>query len=481
MIGAVDSWARLDPSRVALIDDSGYVWTYLELSTLARRANAWLARRGLAPGDRLATLAYGGAEQVALFFACQRSGVALVPLNWRLSAAELGAVVEDCSPRLVLFDEEFREAAEALGPRAEPLSCFAGLPPLSWPGAEPPEEAVPLILYTSGTTGRPKGAMLSTRMLRANAEQTAEGWGLDSGDSTVTAAPLFHTGGWNVLTLPLLLIGGHVTLLKRFDAARVAALAQAGRASVLFGVPTMLEALLLAGLSRGPRFVISGGAPCPKRVVDAYLDLGVSFRQGFGMTEAGPNCFRFPEGEERRKAGTVGLPMPGTEMRLTDEGGREASEGELWIGGPHLFSGYLGRPDETAATLAGGWVRTGDLARRDQDGFYRILGRKKEMYITGGENVYPGEVEAVLLAHPGVREAAVIGVPDERWGESSVAFIVPRAERPLTPQELRAFLDGRLARYKRPRELRFLDELPRNAMGKVLRPALRDLLRPGVC
>ena len=463
----IDGIERGPKDRVALFDDDDRACTYGDLAVLARRAHGWLVRRGLAPGDRIATLAYGTAEHVALFFACQRAGLTLVPLNWRLSAAELSAVVADCAPRALLFDEAFL-CASGLPCKTEPMANVGLSTQVPWTGDAPRPEATPLILYTSGTTGKPKGAMLSNRMIAANVRQTNAAWELGEGDSTVTAAPFFHTGGWNVLTLPLLAAGGSVTLLKRFDAAKIAGLAAAGRASVLFGVPSMLELLLAAGL-RGPRFVISGGAPCPERLIRDFLERGVALRQGFGMTEAGPNCFVFPAGEESRKAGSVGRPMPGTEMRLSDDG-------ELWIRGPHLFSGYLGRPAETAAALVDGWVRTGDLAAQDEDGCYRILGRKKDMYISGGENVYPGEVEVVLAAHPAVLDASVVGVPDERWGEAGVAFVVPKPERPLGPAELMAFLDGRLARYKRPREIRLLTELPRNSMGKVQKPELRALV-----
>ncbi|MBI5202500.1 MAG: AMP-binding protein [Elusimicrobia bacterium] len=465
MISRIESFPR---SRVALYDDEDRAHTYGDLSILARRAHGWLLRRGLAPGDRVATLAYGTPEHVALFLACQRAGVTLVPLNWRLSKPELDAILSDCAPRAILLDDAANNLSLGSDPRLKLSAEIGRSCQVSWTGDEPGPEAIPLILYTSGTTGKPKGAMLSNRMLAANVLQTNSAWELAETDSTVTAAPFFHTGGWNVLTLPLLCAGGNVTLLKRFDAARVARLAAAGRASVLFGVPTMFEALLAEGLT-GPRFVISGGAPCPEPLIRAYLERGVAFRQGFGMTEAGPNCFVFPAGSELSKLGSVGRPMPGTEMRLADDG-------ELFIRGPHLFSGYLGRPEETQAALLDGWVRTGDLAARDADGCFRILGRKKDMYISGGENVYPGEVEIALAEHPAVQDASVVGVPDAKWGEAGVAFVVPRPERPVDPAELMSFLDGRLARFKRPREIRVLDALPRNAMGKVQKPALRALL-----
>ncbi|MDE2291277.1 MAG: AMP-binding protein, partial [Elusimicrobia bacterium] len=430
--------------------------------------------------DRVAALAHNEAELVVLLLACRAGGFTLCPLNWRLAGPELSAVLGDFRPALLFHGAAFAEAsarlAAACGARRLSFCDFAdaraeqGAAPRA---GLPKDEAVPLVLYTSGTTGRPKGAMLSNRMLHANASLTLLGWGLGPDDATVSGAPLFHTGGWNVMTLPLLFGGGQVTLTAKFEAPRTAELLRAGRATALFGVPAMFQSLLAEDLgSWKPYFLVSGGAPCPAPLLDDFLGRGLVFKQGFGMTEVGPNCFCFPTPDVRRKRGSVGVPMPGTEMRLLDPDGREADAGELYVRGPHVFSGYLGRPEETAQTLVDGWVRTGDLAQRDADGYFYVLGRRKEMYISGGENVYPVEVEAALQAHPGVLEAAVVGVPHERWGEVGRAFVVARPGAAVSSDELAAFLDGRLARYKRPKEIRIRASLPKNAMGKVLKGAL---------
>jgi fatty-acyl-CoA synthase len=477
----VEFQALQRPNKIALAEDGGASYDYASLARESRRALEFLRAEGLKPGDRVAVLAHNSADMVLLFLACRAGGLTLCPLNWRLAEAELAAVLADFRPALLFYGADFTSAARGLA-----VAC--GARPLSLadhsraraatfdPGPRrdlPEPEAVPLVLYTSGTTGRPKGAMLSNRMIAANAVHTALGWELGPDDSTVNSAPLFHTGGWNVLTLPLLFAGGAVTLTAKFEASRTAALLRAGRATVLFGVPTMLQSLLAEDLKGSSlKFLVSGGAPCPAPIVEEFLARGFVFKQGFGLTEAGPNCFAFPSRDIRRKRGSIGVPMPGTEMKLVDDSGRAADAGELWIRGPHAFSGYLGRPDETAKTLSDGWVRTGDLAQRDADGFYYVLGRKKEMFISGGENVYPVEVETVLYAHPGVLEAAVVGVPHERWGEVGRAFVVPRPGTVLDSADLTAFLDGKLARYKQPKEILIRPSLPKNAVGKILKGAL---------
>ncbi|MBI3268505.1 MAG: AMP-binding protein [Planctomycetes bacterium] len=469
-------WASFAPDRDAVLDaDSGERWSYARLDDLSRRVEAWLERTfAPAPGDRVAVLGKNSIVHLAAFFACWRRRWTLVPLNWRLARPELAAVLADADPRALLLEEDAAwEGTAVTGvPFREVLAAAARETPSTRPSETAPED-VPLLLYTSGTTGRPKGAMLSARMLVANAIQTCVGWELGPTDTAPLFAPLFHTGGWNVLTLPLLHRGGRVLLMSRFDPSAV--LCWLPETTALFGVPTMFQTLWDAGIADCPtgrlRLVICGGAPCPLPLLQRYHDAGIALRQGFGMTEAGPNCFRFPPGREREKAGAVGLPQVHTRVRIVD--------GELQVGGAHLFSGYWRNPAATAETLRDGWVATGDVAEVDADGFYRIVGRKKEMYISGGENVYPGEVERALVDHPSVAEAAVLGAPDPLWGEVGHAFVVVRGGAPGIPgavdgPELARFCRDRLAGYKVPRRFSFLAALPRNAMGKVLKSALRE-------
>lgn len=470
----LEAQAALRPGKTALISDAGKEISYAALAEMSRRAAGTLRAAGMRAGDRMAVLANNRVETVAAFFAARAQGWTLCPLNWRLAPSELSRVLEDFRPSVLLHDAEHAAAAKASG-RGVPVALEAlpaGEPVRSRELPDP--EAIPLVLYTSGTTGRPKGAMLSNRMLDANARQTAVGWGLRTEDKTVTSAPFFHTGGWNVLTLPLLWLGGTVRLHAKFEPARVAELLRAGEVDAVFGVPTMFQSLIAENLDGArPRFLISGGAPCPAPLAAAYRSRGLFFKQGFGMTEVGPNCFFIPDAAVETKGSSVGLPMPGTEMKLTDEHGRRARSGELWIRGPHAFSGYLGLPAETARALQNGWVRTGDLAECDAEGYYHILGRRKEMFISGGENVFPAEVETSLLEHPGVREAAVIGAPDARWGEVGAAFVVA-SDAGVSADALRRFLDGKLARYKIPKRFHLVDSLPKNAMGKILKSSLRE-------
>lgn len=461
------NWAAFAPEREAVVNaDTGECWTYGRLETASRRVEAWLdASFALAPGDRIAVLGKNSILHLLAFFACWRRRWTLVPLNWRLAAREQEAVVADAAPALLLTEE----AGVGGVPFAEVLARAERTAPSARPAETRPED-IPLILYTSGTTGQPKGAMLSARMILANAVQTCLGWELTGADTGPLFAPLFHTGGWNVLTLPLLHRGGRVLLMSRFDPDAV--LCWLPETSVLFGVPTMFQTLLDSGILRTPiprlKFVVSGGAPCPEDLILRYLDAGIPFRQGFGMTEVGPNCFRFPPGRERDQAGTVGLPQIHTHMKLVD--------GELHIAGAHVFSGYWKKPAATAATLRDGWVATGDVAAVDAQGFYRIIGRKKEMFISGGENVYPGEVERVLGEHPAIGEVAVVGVPDPQWGEVGHAFVVPGRRGGLDPAELVRFCRERLAGYKVPKRFTVAAALPRNAMGKVLKA---ELVRAG--
>ncbi|PCI40209.1 MAG: acyl--CoA ligase [Elusimicrobia bacterium] len=463
----LDAQAALHPEKIALFDDEGNSLSYGGLVRLARRAAGTLRDLGLRRGDRVALLSYNRMETLAALFAARAHGWTLCPLNWRLTPSELSRIFEDFRPTVILHDAAHAAAAHSLC-RGVPLSLSALAQGEAIAGGVPDPEATPLVLYTSGTTGRPKGALLSNRMIDANARQTVIGWGLRPDDTTVSGAPLFHTGGWNVLTLPLLSLGGMVHLHSKFDPSRVAALLRTGQVTVVFGVPTMFAALLEEDLQGAcPRFLISGGAPCPAPLAQAYRKRGLIFKQGFGMTEVGPNCFYFPESQAGSKSSSVGLPMPGTEMKLVDKSGNNADSGELLIRGPHVFSGYLG------GAGAEDWVSTGDLAERDADGYYYILGRLKEMFISGGENVYPAEVETSLLNHPEVSEAAVVGVPDTRWGEVGTAFLVAR-KRSISARALKEFLEGNLARYKIPKRFHWVESLPKNAMGKILKSTLRE-------
>jgi fatty-acyl-CoA synthase len=489
-------WRRLAGSRAALVDRArGERLTYPELDAMADRWAALLRAQGIGRGDIVSTLAGNRSEMVAALYACGRIGAALLPLNWRLAAPELAPILADARPKLLLGESRFRERAEdALrgvsgAPRwidldhDAPALLARGGPHADDVEVEPDDPF--LILYTSGSTGQPKGAVLPHRQLFFNAVSTTTAWELGAADVAPVSTPFFHTGGWNVFATPLWHRGGTVVLFDAFDAdGYLDGIAEEGITTALT-VPTMLLMLMEAKNWGRPlpalKTFVSGGAPCPSALAEKVRAAGYRFHEGYGLTECGPNCFAISDEEALRRPGSVGWPVPMLEMRLMREDGAEAGAGEpgeLLLRGPQVFAGYLRNPEKTAeAFTADGWLRTGDLAVRDGDGAYRICGRRKEMFISGGENVFPGEVEAALADCPGVAEVVVVGIRDEKWGEVGHAFIVPRAETRIQPDEVIAHARRRLAGYKVPKSVVFLPEIPRLGSGKPDRRALAEVAR----
>ncbi len=493
----------LTPDKVALIDAAtGERRTYREWNARAN-AVAHLLRHdlGIKKGDRVAVLAANSPEYLDLLFAVGKLGAILVPLNWRLTVRELEGLLHDCAPAVLCHDEIYaanaRQAAGLVGIPTIPLPTPAGWKPaLQVPtpaggdaGGTAPPVMTPdltledpfLILYTSGTTGVPKGAVLSHRMVTWNCVNTEVSWDLWGTDITPTFAPFFHSGGINVLTLPLVHKGGTVVLLRNSDPGAVLECIERERCTIVFAVPTVFQMMLEhprfaeSDLS-SVRFCVTGGSSCPIPIIEGYFKRGLTFRQGYGMTEVGVNCFSLAPEDALRKAGSVGRPVFHSEARIVDEYDQEVgidAVGELVLAGPHVCSGYWNRPEATAEVLRDGWFHTGDLARRDAEGYYYIVGRKKDLLISGGENIYPAEIEGLLATHPKITEAAIIGVSDPKWGEVGRAVVVVRPGETLTAEEVLAFCDGKLARYKIPKSVVFAPILPRNAMGKVLKADLR--------
>ncbi|HYI02974.1 long-chain fatty acid--CoA ligase [Hyalangium sp.] len=499
MMPIVHDWlarrALLSPDRVALIDalrGDRHI-TYREWNAAAHRTARLLHDTlGVRRGDRVAVLAMNCVEYLDVVFACAKLGAILQPLNWRLSVEELKGLFADAEPVVLVYGPDFQAQVDAVRSHARsvrhvvplvdsptrpagdvPFSARDSLPDTALPPVELQASDPWVLCYTGGSTGLPKAAILTHGSITANAANTVVSWGLTAEDVALLNAPLFHTGGLNVFTLPLVYAGGASVVCRGFDVEQVFEWVQRGTVSLVFGVPTMF-----IEMQRHPRFdtvdfsrlklLISGGAPCPAPVFERFFARGVDFKTGYGLTEAGPNNFWLPPGEVRRKQGAVGVPLFHVEARLEGEG----EVGELLIRGPHVCAGYWRRPEESAKALAGGWLHTGDLAERDADGCYRIVGRVKDLIISGGENIYPSEVESVLAGHPEVAEVAVIGVPDPKWGEVPRALVVPRPGTPLTAEALLAYCQGRLARYKTPRTVSFVDVLPRTAAGKVDRREL---------
>jgi len=500
--------ALLSPNTIALVDyATGERWSYTAFNDHVNRlAESLRDRLGLRKGDRLSVLAANRPEYLALLFAVGKLGAILVPLNWRLTVRELAIIIGDCAPRVLAFDAgQASKAAQLFAQFAsDPGTLRAGiaLDAASVPASAPVEpyaelfahgsgqpvntpvdmEDPFLILYTSGTTGMPKGAVLPHRMVTWNAINTNVSWDLWGTDITPTFAPFFHSGGINVLTLPLIHKGGTVVLLRNSDPATILECIERERCTVVFAVPTVFQMLMThpnfarTDLS-SVRYCVTGGSPCPLPVIMGYAARHITFRQGYGMTEVGVNCFSLAPEDALRKAGSVGHPVFHSEARIVNEAGADVGVdevGELILAGPHVCSGYWGNPAATAEAFRDGWFYTGDLARRDADGYYYIVGRKKDMFISGGENVYPAEIEGVLATHPAIAEVAVIGVPDPHWGEVGVAVVVARPGSTLTEEAVLAYCQDKLARYKIPRRVVFRESLPRNAMGKVVKTALLE-------
>ncbi|MEA2174370.1 MAG: fatty-acyl-CoA synthase, partial [Blastocatellia bacterium] len=498
--------ARSSPDKLAMIDAAtGAGLTYHQLNERATRlANHLRERCGVRPGDRISILSMNRAEIIEAFFAAAKLTAILVPLNYRLTHPELRFILEDCEPRVLLYESEFQSLVQRLRPQAtiehyisldapgEELMKGAALTNYEDALASATSEAVEvdhfdaempvLIIYTSGTTGRPKGALLSHRMLTWNSINTLIGWDIVSTDITTVHAPLFHTGGFNVLTLPLFHHGGTLIILRSFDATRVLEMIERYRCTIFFGVPTMFQMMMESTLFETTdfsslRYFISGGAPCPVPLIEAYQKRGVAFTQGYGLTEVGPNCFKLGLEDAVRKAGSIGFPSFHSEARIINEKGRDVQRGEigeLILRGGHVCSGYWQNTEATDAALCDGWFYTGDLARQDEEGYYYIVGRAKDMIISGGENIYPAEVEAVLHSHRAVASAALIGLPDQKWGETPAAVIITRDGCNVTADEITDFCTDKLARYKIPRRVFFVKEFPLLASGKVFKRLLKE-------
>jgi malonyl-CoA/methylmalonyl-CoA synthetase len=449
-------------------------WIHAEqLEEATRRVAGRLQAAGLEPGDRMLFSAESSVELVVAHVAALRSGIVVVPTNTAYREREVAHIVTDARPKAALVDDPdrarwIRDAAGA-GSETVVVGPEVDLPdhePAALDAVAPDQPAQ--IGYTSGTTGAPKGAVLTHANLLAGSESVGLAWRWSESDRLVLALPLFHAHGLCVGLHGTLLAGASAVLLPRFDVDSVLDAASSHDASLFFGVPTMYHRLAessrVGELAR-LRLCVSGSAPLPAELHRTLAERGgQQVLERYGMTETLMNVSNPYDGE--RRAGSVGLPLPGVELRL-------GQDGEIQLRGPNIFAGYWERPEASADSFTDGWFRTGDLGGLDADGYLRILGRSKELIISGGFNVYPREVEEVLLTHPDVAEVAVVGTPSDEWGEVVTAFVVPTGDQP-DPDALLAFAAEQLASFKRPRLLHFIDALPRNALGKVLK---HDLAR----
>ncbi len=490
-------WAYYTPDKLFLRDhQTDRSWSYAEFNSTALSCAAYLSvQQKLKKGDRLAIYARNRMEYFLLYFAALKLGVIVVPLNFRLTAAELDVLLLDADPSLMVFEGEYKDQINAL--KSLPTDCIklemealsemlnstSGIDSPSLPQVDISSDDLVMILYTSGTTGVPKGAMITHKMLFWNAVNTGLRLDINSSDHTQAYAPLFHTGGWNVLFTPFLHHGASHTILENFDADVILELIEKEKSTVLFGVPTMMQML-----SDSPRFAetdlsslryaIVGGAPMPIPLIELWHKRGVPIRQGYGLTEVGPNCFSLNQDAAIRKQGSIGFPNFYLDAKIAGETGEEKGvdeAGELWLRSPVVTPGYWRKPQETKATITGGWFHTGDMARVDAEGYFYIVDRKKNMFISGGENVYPAEVEAVLIQHPQIKDVAVIGISDEKWGEVGLAYIV--AAEPIEITEVKAFCLKSLAKYKIPKAVCMIEELPLNDSGKLDRRHLIEIYK----
>ncbi len=490
---------EIAPDQEAVVD-GGRRLSYRQLNRRVNHLARALQAQGLAHGDRLAMLAYNCLEFIEVIMAAAKLGLILVPLNWRLTAPELSFQLGDSGARALIFDPELEGLTQGILEQVsfERLMVLGSQPRLGAAAYEAllelPSDAEPvpnrevtsetpiIIMYTAGTTGKPKGAVLTQGNCLYNALSLQVDLEFTSRDRNLVALPMFHIGGIGLFTLPMLYVGGTVVIQRTFDPAQMLRLFQEERITVCLVVPAIWLFLIQspafdpASLAQA-RVLMSGGAPLPLSLVDEYHRHGIVLQQGYGMSEAAPSVSTLAKPWALSKKGSVGRIMFHLEARVAGEEGQELPRGqvgELVLRGPNVMQGYWQRPEANQEAFVEGWFHTGDLARMDEEGFLYIVDRKKDMFISGGENVYPAEVENAIFSLEQVAEAAVIGLPDPKWGEVGCAVVAVKAGQSLAAEEVTTHLKTCLAKYKIPKKVVFVEALPRNAAGKVLKRDLRE-------
>jgi len=495
------------PDRLAFIDaGKSPEWrlTFREANRRANKLANWLKSKGIGKGDRVAILAKDGYEHLDLFFACSKIGAVHTALNWRSHWRELLEVFHYTNPKILIFSDDFKEGVSNLITNYQlpilhldgdglPSSLYfestlqsASDSAVTCEDLEAEDTAA--LIFTGGTTGLPKAAQVSHRMIAWNTLNTVI-HDVTHNDVYLNVFPMFHTGGLFVYTLPQVIFGGTTILIRAFDPAQVLTLLEREKVTIFAAVPTMYQMLTTAPNWESAdlsalRFCTSGGAPLPVPLVEKYTqEKGIRFKQGFGMTEFGPGIFALAPEDAIRKAGSIGRPNFFVDAKIVDEqnqflGPNEA--GGVILKGPSYSSGYFNNPEATQSAVdERGYFHTGDVARFDEEGYFYIVDRKKDMFISGGENVYPAEIEKTLYQHPSVHMCAVIGLPDQKWGEVGKACVVLKPNQSVTEDELLKFMTERLAKYKVPKSVSFMDALPISAAGKILKRELRDQFTKG--
>jgi fatty-acyl-CoA synthase len=494
----IKKWASYSPIKTAIrMAGTDDCYTYSQLDHISAHLSYHLLEKlGLRKGDRIAVLAEFSIEYVALFATALKSGIVLVPLNYRLTGPELDYIIDNASPGLIITDEKYKGTVAGqdaytrvtyhwsmleLSRLIEGYLSDQTRPNCS---SEPIKVSDPLfILYTSGTTGFPKGAIYSHKMAFWNSINTQMRLDITANDHTLVCMPPFHTGGWNVLLTPFLHHGASISLMNKFDADEVLTILEDEEATLFMGVPTMLKMMAEADtfdkVDLEPlRYFIVGGEAMPIPLIETWQNKGIPIRQGYGLTEVGPNITSLHHDDVLRKIGSIGKPNFYVDTKLITTEGKEAcvdEEGELWISGPMVTPGYWNNDNATRDAIEDGWFKTGDVLVADSEGYYYVKDRIKNMFISGGENVYPAEVEKVIQQHEAVREVAVIAVPDTKWGEVGKALVVP-SDSGLSAETLMQFCQERLAKFKIPKYYEFVASIPRNESGKIDRKSIAKQL-----
>lgn len=475
--------ASLTPHRLALVNlETKEQWTYQQLTYEIAKWSSFFEKQGLQTGSRVAIFARNNIQLFAILFACGLRGLIYVPLNWRLNTNELSEIVADATPSMLLYDQNVRCPIQLKNMHPiQQVPQSASVPSKIEMDVNEPW----LMIYTGGTTGKAKGVVLSFNSVNWNAINTIISWGLSEEDCTLNYMPMFHTGGLNALSIPLLMAGGTVVIGDKFEAETALRAINHYKTTISLFVPTMYQAMITTDYFQKSSFpsvkvFLSGGAPCPLPIYDAFFKKGLYFKEGYGLTEAGPNNFYISREEAYAKKGAVGKSMQFIEAKIINKDGKNCTAhevGELFVRGRHMFRFYWNNQQETDNTICDGWLKTGDLATMDEDGYFYIVGRRKEMIISGGENIYPQEVEQCLLRHPLVKEAAVIGVPDNYWGEIVTAFVVCQQQSDTLIAEVKALCRNELGHYKIPKKIIIIDELPKTIVGKIDKKALHMQLK----
>jgi len=488
----LDKRAKLTPDRVALIEGTGGpAITFLEWNKRVNRTANYLRSLGVGRGDVVAVYASNRPEYLDLFWSATKVGCILQNLNWRLTVHELRPIVADADPVVFIYGTDWKAQADELRPSFATVKHVVALDePAPGDRSFGERDSFPEtfddrpdldmddpwgIYYTGGTTGLPKGAIMTHGNITWNSVNTITSWGITGDHVAPLQLPFFHIGGPNIFMVPLVHTGGTTILCKGFDVDETFDMIEDAGITHYVAVPTMYQMLQASPRWETADFaklelVISGGAACPLPIMQKFWDRGVDFKMGYGLTEASGNNFWLPKERVREKTTSVGFPIFHVDMKIVDENGDECPPdvtGELLIKGQHITPGYWRRPEATAETIRDGWLHTGDLAIKDDEGFFTIKGRSKDMFISGGENVYPAEVESVMLAYPGIAEAALVGVPHEQWGEVGSACLVVDDADAFDQADFLSFMGERLAKYKLPKHVVLLPELPKTAIGKI--------------